>query len=160
MPGADSGWKPPARAAVHPRHVPPCTLGMAATRLCRGARRRAPSPATLRHGAGGKSSYHAVRCASKPKLMLAVGGDFSPSVKAMLQPGPHQRAACTPARKAAGRQEVARREGGWLQPGRPPSRSPPPTSGLGFPGGLQPGRGVVCGFPEVWGLTDFRDLFF
>lgn len=42
MPGADSGWKPPARAAV--RHVPPCAPGMAATRLCRGARRRAPLP--------------------------------------------------------------------------------------------------------------------
>lgn len=93
--------------------------------------------------------------------MLSVGGDFSPSVKAALQPGPRQRAACAPARKAAGRQEAAgREEEGGCDPHRPPSRSPPRQAGLS--GGGASGRegDTVCGFPEVWGLSDFRGLCF
>lgn len=91
--------------------------------------------------------------------MLAVGGDFSPSVKAMLQPGPRQRAACTPAHKAAGRQEVARREGGWLQRGRPPSRSPPQPPGWASQGGSSQ-EGVWCVAFQKFGAFWILGIYF
>lgn len=63
---------------------------------------------------------------------------------------------CPQGSRQAGGGQAGRR----VAAARPPTQPlAPPASGLGFPGGLQPGRGVVLGFPEVWGLVDFRDLF-
>lgn len=65
---------------VHPHHVPLCTPGMAA--VC-------PSPPLPPHGtASVKFSHHAVRRASKPKPLLAAGGEsFSVSPAKPLPAG-------------------------------------------------------------------------
>lgn len=160
MPGADSGWKPPALAAVHPRHVPPCAPGMAATRLCRGARRRAPLPC---HPATRRRRKELI-----PRRLSLLETETNArrrwgflSERQSDAPAWPPPTRCLHPCPQGSRQAGGGQAGGRVAAARPPTQPlAPPTSGLGFPGGLQPGRGVVCGFPEVWGLLDFRDLFF
>lgn len=127
----------PARATVHPRHVPPCTPGRAAA--C-----PSPSPAAPRHAAGGKSGVprRLWRLETETNALRRWGFLSERQSRAPAWPPPTRCLRPCP---------QGSRQAGGGRPGRRVAATPTahpaalPLARLGFLGGGAPaGKGTRC----------------